>query len=54
MYTQSEILQIARHCLSLEEAMKAVRLIRTLMLTGAQPQDPITSFIFIKRFRELT
>jgi hypothetical protein len=53
MYTQTEILKIARNCANLEEVMRASRILRELICIGVQPADKTTNYLFTKRFREL-
>ena len=53
MYTDSEILQIARGCNSIHEVMKAAKILRELIKDGAQAPSIFINYTMVKRFREL-
>lgn len=53
MYTDTEILTIAKNCNTIDEVMKAAKLFRLLIRTEVQPADRFLTYVFIKRFREV-
>jgi hypothetical protein len=53
MYTQSEILKMARECKTIAEVMETCKYIRLLICAGLMQAEWYHSYIFIKRFREL-
>lgn len=53
MYSDTEILTIAKNCTTTDEVMKAAGLFRMLIRTGGQPADRFLTYVFIKRFREV-
>jgi hypothetical protein len=53
MYTQTEILTIARNCKTIQDVMTAAKAFRELIISQVQPSDSFIAYVFIKRFREL-
>ncbi len=54
MYNDSQIIEVARDCHTVEEVMAAGWFFRLLIATGLQPPSPFLSQVLIMRFREVT